>query len=148
MPPEANLHCHPLFTLLISNVTPKNALIQFDLHLKLNVSPQPALPPSHQKSLVQTWSASLLLCQKFIFLYIRSEFPFFYFGVTQLVLIELPLIFISCRKETWPIIFILSTIILRYSFLEAIILNSLSVSDQLWTKLNLKGKWYINSILH
>lgn len=130
MPPVGNLHCHPLFTLLIDNVTPTSTMLQLDLHLKFRISSQPALQPSCQKSLVQTWSASLLLCQKFTFLYMRSEFPFFYFGITQSFLIELPLIFISCKKETWPIIFTLSTVILRYSFLKAIIPNSLSVSEQ------------------
>lgn len=68
---------HPLFTLLISNVTPPSTMIQLDFHLKFKISSQPALQPSRQKSLVQTWSASLLLCQKFTFSYIRSEFPFF-----------------------------------------------------------------------
>jgi len=78
---------------------------------------------------------------------VTPDFPFLCFGVIQLLLIELPLRASSGREETRPIIFVLSTVILSYSFLKSIISNSLPVSEQEWTKPSLNGELYINGLL-
>lgn len=122
-------------------------LIQLDLHLTLNIRSQPALLQPHQKTQVQIQSWSLLLCQTLLFACISSDFPFLCFGVIQLCLIELLLTSFSGKEETWLIVFVLSTVIFNYSFLKSIISNSLATSEQGWTKLNLNGKLYVNSLL-
>lgn len=100
---------------------------------------------SHLASnLVQTQSGSLLLCHTFISACISSDFPFLCFSGIQLCLIELPLTSSSDREETWPIIFVLSALILSYSFITTLMSNSLPVSGQGWTKLGLNGNKYAN----
>lgn len=141
------MHCSHVATSLIFNVLPKNLLIQFDLHLPLNVSSQPALRPPCQQSLLQTQSGPLLLCHAFIFAGISSDFPFLRFGGIQLYLIELPLTSSSDRDETWPAVFVLSSVILSCSLVKTIVSNSLPISGQGCAKLNLNGKQYKNGLL-